>query len=73
MSRVRDLASILTASSVLGTDVEVSTAVSNHSSATDPHGDRANTTTQISTHAAATDPHGDRQVAFAMSLMLGGL
>ena len=37
MSRVRDLASILTASSVLGTDVEVATAVSDHSAASDPH------------------------------------
>ena len=37
MSRVRDLASILTASSVLGTDVEVTTAVSNHSASSDPH------------------------------------
>jgi hypothetical protein len=37
MSRVRDLASILTASSVLGTDVEITTAVSNHSAASDPH------------------------------------
>lgn len=37
MSRVRDLASILTASSVLGTDVEVATAVSNHSAASNPH------------------------------------
>jgi hypothetical protein len=58
MSRVRDLASILTASSVLGTDVEVSTAVSNHSAATDPHGDRAAATTAISTHAALTATHG---------------
>ena len=38
MSRVRDLASILTASSVLGTDVEVATAVSNHSALTATHG-----------------------------------
>ena len=37
MSRVRDLASILTASSVLGTDVEITTAVSDHSAASDPH------------------------------------
>jgi len=37
MSRVRDLASILTASSVLGTDVEVATAISNHSAASNPH------------------------------------
>jgi hypothetical protein len=58
MSRVRDLASILTASSVLGTDVEVATAVSNHSAATDPHGDRAAATTAISTHAALTATHG---------------
>jgi hypothetical protein len=37
MSRIRDIASILTASSVLGTDVEVATAVSNHSAASNPH------------------------------------
>jgi hypothetical protein len=37
MSRVRDLASILTASSSMATDVEVTTAVSNHSAASDPH------------------------------------
>ena len=58
MSRVRDLASILTASSVLGTDVEVTTAVSNHSAATDPHGDRAAATSAIGTHAALTATHG---------------
>ena len=37
MSRIRDIASILTASSVLGTDVEITTAVSDHSAASDPH------------------------------------
>jgi hypothetical protein len=58
MSRVRDLASILTASSVLGTDVEVATAVSDHSAASDPHGDRAAATSAISTHAALTATHG---------------
>jgi hypothetical protein len=58
MSRVRDLASILTASSVLGTDVEIATAVSNHSAASDPHGDRAAATSAISTHAALTATHG---------------
>ena len=73
MTRSRDVASILTAASTLATDVETAAAVSAHAGASDPHGDRSNTTTQISTHASATDPHGDRQVAFAMSLMLGGL
>ena len=58
MTRSRDVASVLTAANALGTDIETATAVSAHSSATDPHGDRADTTTQISTHAALTATHG---------------
>jgi hypothetical protein len=58
MTRARDVASILTAASTLATDVETAAAISAHSSATDPHGDRADTTTQISTHAALTATHG---------------
>ena len=57
MSRIRDIANILTANTDMATDAELISAVSTHSSATDPHGDRANTTTQIATHAAAADPH----------------
>lgn len=37
MSRIRDIASILTASSDMSTDVEVATAVSNHAAASNPH------------------------------------
>jgi hypothetical protein len=58
MTRARDVASVLTAASTLATDVETAAAISSHSSATDPHGDRADTTTQISTHAALTATHG---------------
>ena len=60
MSKSRDIANILSASTAMATDAEVSSAVSTHISATDPHGDRADTTTKIATHASATDPHGDR-------------
>jgi hypothetical protein len=60
MSRVRDLASILTASSVLGTDVEVSTAVSNHSALTATHGVSGaivgTTETQTLTNKTLTSP-----------------
>jgi len=41
MSRIRDIANLLTAANVLSTDVETAAAVTTHSSATDPHGDRA--------------------------------
>ena len=37
MTRARDVASILTAASVLGTDVETATAISNHAGLSDPH------------------------------------
>ena len=60
MSRVRDLASILTASSVLGTDVEVATAVSNHSALTATHGVSGaivgTTETQTLTNKTLTSP-----------------
>lgn len=36
------------------------TAITNHTGAIDPHGDRAFATAAIATHAAAADPHGDR-------------
>lgn len=41
MSRVRDIANIFSTSTSAATDAEVAVAVSNHSSASDPHGDRA--------------------------------
>lgn len=41
MSRVRDLASILTASSNIATDAEITSSISSHAAASDPHGDRA--------------------------------
>jgi len=43
MSRIRDIASILTTASTLSTDAEVTAAIAAHISATDPHGDRAAT------------------------------
>lgn len=41
MSRVRDIANILSSSTDMATDAEVVVAISNHASASDPHGDRA--------------------------------
>lgn len=49
MSRARDLGKILSASTDVATDTEVSTAVSNHNAASDPHGDRANAATLYAT------------------------
>jgi len=43
MTRARDVASILTAASVLGTDVETATAISNHATAANGHTTRGNT------------------------------
>lgn len=48
---------------VLETTTGMTTKVSTHAAASDPHGDRAATTTALSTHAAASDPHGDRAAA----------
>lgn len=42
---------------------EAAGAVTTHTAASDPHGDRAFATSAISTHAGATDPHGDRSYA----------
>jgi len=39
--------------------------VAAHTSATDPHGDRAAAATALAGHAAAADPHGDRAAAAA--------
>lgn len=41
MSRIRDIANLFSTGTDAATDAEVATAVSNHSSANDPHGDRA--------------------------------
>ena len=41
-------------------DTNTSNKVQNHSSGTDPHGDRAFTSTLLQAHTTATDPHGDR-------------
>lgn len=49
MSRARDLGKILSASTDVATDTEVSTAVLNHNAASDPHGDRANAATLYAT------------------------
>ena len=50
-----------------------STAVTAHTGATDPHGDRAAAVSAISTHAAATDPHGDRAYAAGLVDDLSGV
>jgi hypothetical protein len=42
---------------------DVTSAVSAHASATDPHGDRAAASSALASHVAATDPHGDRAAA----------
>lgn len=49
MSRIRDIANILTASTAMATDTEVSSAVSIHAAASDPHGDRADAATLYAT------------------------
>lgn len=41
----------------------VTSAISTHASATDPHGDRAAASSALSAHVSATDPHGDRAAA----------
>ncbi|GAB1326961.1 hypothetical protein [Streptomyces sennicomposti] len=47
----------------VATPSDVSTAVSAHTSAADPHGDRAAASAALSAHVSATDPHGDRAAA----------
>ena len=49
MSKARDIANILSTSTAMATDAEVSSAVSTHISATDPHGDRADAATLYAT------------------------
>lgn len=63
MSRVRDIANLFSGNTDAATDAEVASAISSHSSASDPHGDRAAATTAISSHSSASDPHGDRAAA----------
>lgn len=55
------------------TDAEVASAIGTHSSATDPHGDRAFATTADSAHVSATDPHGDRAYADSLLSGIGGV
>lgn len=57
MSRIRDIANLFSGNTDAATDAEVTTAISNHSSSTDPHGDRAAATSAVSTHAAAINGH----------------
>jgi hypothetical protein len=42
---------------------DVTSAVSAHASATDPHGDRAAASSALASHVSASDPHGDRAAA----------
>lgn len=51
MSRARDLGKILSASTDVATDTEVSTAVSNHAAAADPHTVYLKTATAATTYA----------------------
>jgi hypothetical protein len=77
MSRVRDLASILTASSVLGTDVEVATAVSNHSALTATHGVSGaivgTTETQTLTNKTLTNPIIDSVINNSLTSTTGDI
>ncbi|MFF3140396.1 hypothetical protein ACFVRU_01355 [Streptomyces sp. NPDC057927] len=45
------------------TTANITSAISTHAAAADPHGDRAAASTALSTHVSATDPHGDRAAA----------
>ncbi|MER7922171.1 hypothetical protein ABTY96_03370 [Streptomyces sp. NPDC096057] len=56
---------VLAAADVSGvaTPANITSAVSAHVSATDPHGDRAAASSALSSHVSATDPHGDRAAA----------
>jgi len=69
MSRARDLGKILSASTAMATDTEVSTAVSNHNSASDPHGDRANSATL---YATKTNFPADAWTAYTTTITADG-
>lgn len=47
----------------VATPSDVTSAVTAHTSASDPHGDRAAASTALSSHVSASDPHGDRAAA----------
>ena len=57
MSRIRDIANLFSGSTDAATDAEVVAAIGSHTSASDPHGDRAAATSAISTHASVSNGH----------------
>jgi hypothetical protein len=63
MTRARDVASILTAASVLGTDVETATAISNHATAANGHTTRGNTASKPES-ASVGDLYSNTQTGY---------
>lgn len=65
------LATAVTAAGSLATDAEVTSAVSTHAGATDPHADRAFATSAVSTHVSATGAHDATKVSFTPIGIIG--
>lgn len=56
----------------VATPGDITSAVSAHSAASDPHGDRAAATSALNAHVAAADPHGVKAYADGKFLPLAG-
>jgi len=69
MSRIRDIANLFSGSTDAATDAEVSSAVSTHNAATDPHGDRADAATL---YATKTNFPADAWIAYTPTITADG-
>ena len=69
MTRARDVANVLSTATSLATDTETASAISSHSSASDPHGDRSNA---ASLYATKTNFPADGWTAYTPTITADG-